>query len=195
MKARLTPAEVRTLYSQVSDEYNATPLATVDGWVHRSSEFDLLQMQALTKYLLPNGILLDIGTGRAIGPRFAQKLGARAITIDSPSASRSSAVKNASAAGIEGHLRDLGRETIPLESGIADCALFADVIEHLIHSPKPIIREIRRVLKPGAVCIATTPNAMRITVRAKVLMGFSNWANIDQYFDQDPRRPPSRVHD
>jgi SAM-dependent methyltransferase len=174
--------EIARLYDSVSEEYNQTPLATKDGWISSQSEYGLLQMRALAAHVPSNGLLVDIGTGMGIGPRFARKLGARVISLDSYDASGSAAIENVKLAGVEGLYCDILREPFPVESASADCVLFADVIEHLLHSPKPTLQEIFRVLKPGGVCIASTPNAVRLTVRMKTLLGYSNWPRLQDYF-------------
>ncbi len=46
---------------------------------------------------------------------------------------------------------------LPLRDGEWDCALCAEVIEH-IPRPEILLREIRRVLKPGGALILSTPN-------------------------------------
>ncbi len=181
----ISEAEIRNRYLTVSSEYNTTPLAVDDGWVHSPTELGLLELQKVVQHLPKNGVFLDIGTGMGIAPRFVRQLGVRTISVDSLAAAGKSAIENVKLAGVEGYFCDVTREHIPLEEGTVDCVLFADVIEHLIHSPKPVLQEISRTLKPSGVCIATTPNATRLTVRLKVLMGYSNWANIDEYFDCD----------
>jgi SAM-dependent methyltransferase len=177
-------AEIESIYKTVVDEYNVTPLAVRDGWVHRPSRWTLIHMRAIAKYLPPGGILVDIGTGCGIGARFALRLGARVISIDSCEAAGSSALENIRLAGAEGYPCDILRDPLPVETGTADCILFSDVIEHMIHSPKSALLEMKRVLKPGGVCIASTPNATRLTVRLKVLLGYSNWPNLREYFHE-----------
>lgn len=181
----LTVPEIRDLYQAISDEYNTTPLAVEQGWFHKTTELGFMELRAIIKHLPESGVFIDIGTGKGIAPRFVKRLGARTISVDSLAAAGRSAVENVMLAGVEGYFCDVSCERIPVEDGTADCVLFADVIEHLLHSPKPVLHEIYRVLKPGGVCVATTPNSMRLTVRARVLVGQSNWHNIDDYFDQD----------
>ncbi|MDP2932691.1 MAG: methyltransferase domain-containing protein, partial [bacterium] len=53
----------------------------------------------------------------------------------------------------------LGQEPIPLPSDYADCVIFTEVIEHLSDNPILVLKELRRVLKPGGRLIVTTPNA------------------------------------
>lgn len=141
-------------------------------------------MLAITRHLPINGVLVDIGTGSGIAPRFAMALGAQVITLDSYASAGASAIENARAAGMTGHFCDVEREPFPIESGVADCVFFGDVIEHLHNSPRPVLYEILRVLKPNGVCICVTPNAVRLTVRLKLLMGLSNWADIHEFLDE-----------
>jgi SAM-dependent methyltransferase len=176
-------ADVARLYASVSQEYALTPLATRDGWAYQQTGLGLLQMRAIAKYLPPDGLLVDIGTGMGIGPRFARMLGSKVISLDSYDSAGVSALENVRLVGVEGHSCDILRDPFPVESAQADCVLFGDVIEHLIHSPKPALLEILRVLKPGGVCIVSTPNATRLTVRLKMLLGHSNWPSLQQYFN------------
>ncbi len=181
----LTDNEIQRLYLDVSTEYNTSPLAVDDGWIHHISDFGLLEMKTLVKHLPKDGVLVDIGPGMGIAPRLAHKLGVRVITVDSRPAAGTSAIENVRMAGIEGYFCEVGRERIPVEDGIADCVFFADVIEHLASSPKPVLEEISRVLKRDGTCISSTPNACRLTVRLKMMMGYSNWPHINEFFDLD----------
>ncbi len=179
----LNETETKRIYEKVSEEYNKSPLSVNVGWYFIPNEFNLLELKQIIKYLpAQDGVFLDIGTGMGIAPRFVIKLGVRTISIDSRQTG-GSALENVKRVGVEGYYCDVEREQIPLQDKSVNCVLFADVIEHLIHSPKHIINEIYRILKPGGVCVATTPNATRLTVRLKVLMGYSNWANIWEYYD------------
>jgi len=174
--------EVARVYAAVADEYNQSPLATQEGWTYSPSFQGFLHMRAIANYLSPNGLLVDIGTGCGIGARFGLKLGARVISIDSSDASGLSALQNVKLAGAEVYSCDLLRDQLPVESETADCVLFSDVIEHLLHSPKPGLLEIKRILKPGGVCVASTPNSTRLSVRLKLMFGFSNWPDIHDFF-------------
>lgn len=168
----------------VSSEYNRTPLATEEGWIHTPTECELREMLAVARCLPENGALLDIGTGRGIGPRFARELGAKVYSVDSVHSGGLSAIENVRMAGVECYFCDVLEEPLPFDGAIIDCVLFTDVIEHLLHSPKQVLREIRRVLKPGGFCVVTTPNATRLTVRLKVLLGLSNWSHVREYFEK-----------
>jgi len=175
---------LKQLYRETCDEYNRSLLAVKGGFSHEPNDFTLLQLQEVVKRLPPTGgVFLDIGTGSGIVPRAIHKLGVRSITVDWPATGSEDAVGNARDAGVEGYYGQVGHDPLPVSDASVDCVLLADVIEHLLHSPKPVLADILRVLKPGGVCIATTPNALRLTVRLKVLFGYSNWPLVFDYYD------------
>jgi ubiquinone/menaquinone biosynthesis C-methylase UbiE len=177
-------ATLQDLYRETCDEYNRSPLAVAGGYYHQLNDFTLLQLKEVVKRLPPTGgVFLDIGTGSGIVPRAIRKLGARSITVDWPATGTEDAIRNARDAGVEAHYCDVASERLPLPANSVDCVLFADVIEHLLHSPKPALEEILRVLKPRGGCVASTPNALRLTVRVKVPLGYSNWPLVFDYYD------------
>jgi len=179
-----TEAMLQQLYRETCDEYNRSPLAVTGGYYHEPNDFTLLQLKEVVKRLpATGGVFLDIGTGCGIIPRAIHKLGARSITVDWSATGTDDAIVNARAAGVEGYYCQVGYELLPIEESSVDCVLLADVIEHLLHSPKPVLQDIRRVLKERGGCIATTPNALRLAVRAKVALGYSNWPPVMEYFD------------
>lgn len=52
-----------------------------------------------------------------------------------------------------------------------DIVIFAEIIEHLLNDPCKVIREIKRVLKPGGTLIVTTPNVARLENIARLISG------------------------
>lgn len=175
-------ASLRAVYSRVINEYHQSPLAS-RGHIFKPTEAKFREAEAVVRYLPEGGTFLDVGTGMAIVPRTLKALGVRAISIDAPFTG-SAARANAELAGIETLVCDLMREPLPLPDASVDCILFADVIEHLLHSPKPAFLEFARVLKPAGVVVASTPNAVRLPVRLKVLLGRSNWQSLDDFYEQ-----------
>lgn len=175
--------EMRLLYAETIAEYNVSPLAVEDKHYCEPNEEKLAELVECAKYLpSKNATFLDVGTGMGIAPRFFRKIGCRTITVDNP-LSGGRGMENAIAADIKGIACDILDKSLPLEDESVDCVLFGDVIEHLVHSPKYALKEFQRVLKPGGVCVATTPNALRASVRIKVFLGYSNWPHITDYFD------------
>lgn len=173
---------LKQLYKDTIDEYNSSFMAIDEGFVHNYSEDKLNEIKICSDYLKSyNSIFLDVGTGSGIAPRLFSSLGYKTITLDNP-ISGGNALKNLSQVTVETISCDILSQSIPLDNNSIDCILFADVIEHLLHSPRTPLLEFLRILKPGGAVIATTPNSMRISVRLKVLLGFSNWPSIQDFY-------------
>ena len=84
-----------------------------------------------------------------------------------------------------------GRNFDPTFHGKANAS--ADVVtcfhslEHWHHSPRPLFREIVRVLKPGGFLLLATPNAVNLRKRIYVLLGRSNLPTLNEWYnDGDP---------
>jgi len=63
--------------------------------------------------------------------------------------------------GIAFHARDVTREPLPLDTGIADLVMMNHVIEHLA-DPSLVLGECQRVLKPGGALYLRTPDICRV---------------------------------
>lgn len=175
--------ELQSALARTGETYNKTRFAKESGFRYAYNAGMFLQAQIVLEHLpAEGGAFLDIGTGKGIVPRLISSLGVRSVSVDNK-ASGGLALESIREAGVEGHHCDITSEPLPLPDNSVGCVLFADVIEHLQNSPKLVLQEIKRVLKPGGVCVATTPNAGRLTTRIKVALGYSNWPHIDDYYD------------
>ena len=69
---------------------------------------------------------------------------------------------------------DLNTEPLPYADGSFDLVTCTEVIEHLEHY-RFALREIWRVLRPGGVCVISTPNVLNLRSRLRYLFfGFFN---------------------
>jgi SAM-dependent methyltransferase len=73
----------------------------------------------------------------------------------------------------------LERDPLPFADGSFDCVVFSEVIEHLVYSPLPPLREMRRVLVPGGNLILTTPNDLYLRNRLRALGRLLRWQSLD----------------
>ncbi len=118
------------------------------------------------------------------------RLGHSVVTVDvARKDSQREGLDRLIALGAEGHLAWVGEEEVPIAESSIDVAFAGDVIEHLPGSPKRFLAEIRRLLKPGGHVVLTTPNAVRLPVRLRVALGYSNWPPVAQYIDNGPHLP------
>lgn len=62
-------------------------------------------------------------------------------------------------------------DPFPYADGEFDVVIFAEIIEHLLNDPCKVLREIKRVLKPGGHLIVTTPNVARLENVARLISG------------------------
>lgn len=69
------------------------------------------------------------------------------------------------------HHFNIEQDLFPYSDSSFDVVIFAEIIEHLLMDPCKVLREIKRVLKPGGDLILTTPNVARLENAAKLLAG------------------------
>jgi SAM-dependent methyltransferase len=105
----------------------------------------------VTRHFAPDAELLDVGCGSAwLADHFSRYTG-----VDgSPEA--------VSAAGAKSRhvlLADVDRE-LPFEDQSFDAAILKDLLEH-VADPTAVVREVRRVVRPGGRVFASSPDAQR----------------------------------
>lgn len=101
---------------------------------------------------LPNGRMLDVGCGNGRFMMLMREHGWAVSGVDSDPA----AIDSARRAGLDAALGDL--HSCRFESDGFDAIAMRHVIEH-VYDPVGVLRECRRVLKPGGRLAITTPNA------------------------------------
>jgi SAM-dependent methyltransferase len=69
------------------------------------------------------------------------------------------------------HHFNIEEERFPFPGAEFAVAFFCEILEHLLNDPLAVLREIKRVLRPGGTLILTTPNVNRLENRARMLAG------------------------
>ena len=72
----------------------------------------------------------------------------------------------------------LEHDPLPFPDGSFDWLVFSEVIEHLVYSPLPVLREFRRVLAPGGQLLITTPNELYFKSRARAIARMLLWQSL-----------------
>ena len=171
---------------QAIKQFNALKEVQEQGLFEFPHPLLLAETKAVIDKLPPGGTLIDIGTAAGILPHAIHLLGYKVITIDqSINGEPTWGMKRAQALGLETAMATIGKHPVNFPDGTADVIFAGDVVEHLPDSPRPFMKEIARILKPKGWCILTTPNAVRLPVRLKIVLGYSNWMPLKEYFYED----------
>ena len=83
---------------------------------------------------------------------------------------------------------DLNRNRLPYQNETFDVVTATEVIEHL-ENPRKFLRDINRVLRPGGICVLSTPNVLNLNSRLRYL-----WFGFAQLFGPlkiEGRKPES----
>jgi len=80
--------------------------------------------------------------------------------------------------GVEVRRANLEREPLPFNDACVDWVVFSEVIEHLLYSPLPVLREFRRVLRPGGRLLITTPNELYLKSRLRTILRAALWMSL-----------------
>lgn len=117
-----------------------------------------------TTMLLERFTKLDLSLANYFGP-FPAGLHTQDVAyIDSSNGAKKTKTFNYQHFNVESDL-------FPYADGEFDIVIFAEIIEHLLNDPCKVLREIKRVLKPGGVIIVTTPNVARLENVARLISG------------------------
>ncbi len=81
---------------------------------------------------------------------------------------------------------DDGRDLHGLEDEAYDVVLCLGVIEHVPHTPRPMLQSLSRVLKPGGCLVIDTPNHAYLYHRQRLARGESVMASIEAQFRAEP---------
>ena len=101
--------------------------------------------------------VLDLGCGTGYGSHFLAYFGAGEVTAaDLNETAVNYACKTYSHPRLR-YLRLSGDNSLPFAGQTFDFVFCSQVIEH-IHDPVRLLKEIRRILKPGGFCLVTAPN-------------------------------------
>ena len=79
-------------------------------------------------------------------------------------------------------------EPFPFDDQTFDLAVCFNTFEHLPASPRKVMREIYRILKPGGMCVIGMPNILALYKRIRVLSGRTNLPRFDVWWTQHPWR-------
>jgi 2-polyprenyl-3-methyl-5-hydroxy-6-metoxy-1,4-benzoquinol methylase len=137
--------------------------------------------------------LLDVGTQTGALAVFAKKLGINVAAVDLDYFAEKFAAASRNH-GVDYRCCNVTTEALPFADGSFDYVTYLDVIEHHAHSPKRVMTEIHRVLKPGGCVIISTPNQASIYNRLALLAGRSITDPLPYFFETTAEMTPYPGH-
>jgi 2-polyprenyl-3-methyl-5-hydroxy-6-metoxy-1,4-benzoquinol methylase len=143
--------------------------------------------RTVLRYLNPGATILDFGSGPCDKTGVLQVLGYRCSAYDDlqdewhkVEGIREQILGFAAGLGIDFRMATGG--ALPFESESFDMVMAHHVLEHFHNSPRELLNELVRLIKPGGYLFITVPNAVNIRKRLFVIMGKTNMMNFDYYY-------------
>jgi 2-polyprenyl-3-methyl-5-hydroxy-6-metoxy-1,4-benzoquinol methylase len=119
--------------------------------------------------------ILEVGCFTGIVSASLSRLGHTVTGSDIPFVLRDEAnLRFLVAEGVRPLAQDLIACAFDLPAESFDLIVFNEVLEHLNFNPIPLLREFRRLLKPGGLVYCATPNLSRIHARLNFVRGRSH---------------------
>lgn len=155
-----------------------------------------LRLRLLAPHLERPRRVLDVGAGAAVVGRALSRAGHRVAAVDTwaeyaperenQMGERSTMLAQLREEGVRPVQGDLLRGGLPFADDAFHVATLFDVIEHFPASPAPVLREIRRVLRPGGILVLSTPNVANLRARLRLLAGKTVHPPIEEWFSEGP---------
>lgn len=140
--------------------------------------------------------ILDVGAGSGIITMALQNMGHSVTAVDTwaeygenfenQSGINDDIINRLETNGVKTIPCDIEKDSLPFDDNCFDMVLCLDVIEHLHNSPKKVLAETRRVLRPGGKLILTTPNLATLKNRLYMLFGRSVYTDMDYWYNNEP---------
>lgn len=143
--------------------------------------------KTVTTFLPRESSILDFGAGPCDVSAVLQALGYRCTAYDDLEDhwhkiddNKEKILDFALKSGIDFRLAT--RNRLPFRDAEFDMIMLNDVLEHLHDSPRDLLLQLLRLLKPGGYLLITVPNAVNIRKRLSVIMGKTNLPDFDYFF-------------
>lgn len=131
-------------------------------------------LQAMQNYA-PGGAVLEVGVTPGHFTQLLVESGYRVSGVDLDPTKRQALWERL---GVEVCAANLERERLPFADASFDWVVFSEVIEHLVYSPLPVLREFARVLRPAGRLLLTTPNELYLKSRLRTIVRAMLWMSL-----------------
>jgi SAM-dependent methyltransferase len=129
--------------------------------------------------------LVDLGAGLSLLPLACAHLGWQVTCVDDLHVDYAGyAFEVHRALGLAVEQADLLSWNPPPATGL-HAAVCIDVLEHLHHSPRPLLTRVAAALAPGGRLVLGAPNAVNLRKRLAVPLGVSAWSRLPDWWQPD----------
>lgn len=97
--------------------------------------------------------------------------------------------------GVFFRLADLNDAKLPFDDSYFDVVVFTEVLEHLCVPHSLVLREVKRVLRPGGMLILSVPNIAALHKRIKLLFGRSILPPADRQLNKNKTHGYGHLHE
>jgi SAM-dependent methyltransferase len=139
------------------------------------------------RHLEPASKILDFGCGPCDKIAILQHLGFKCAGYDDlqdewhlKPGNRETILSFARELGIDFRLAQDG--PLPFEEAYFDMVMLHDVLEHLHNSPRDLLNDLLKLVKPRGFLFVTVPNAANIRKRISVMLGKTNLPAFESYY-------------
>jgi SAM-dependent methyltransferase len=128
--------------------------------------------------------LIDLGAGLSLLPLACAFLGWRVTCVDDLHQEYAGyAFEVHRGLGVAVEQADLlGWSPPPSAAGPLGAVVCIDVLEHLHHSPRPLLTQATAALAPGGRLVLGAPNAVNLRKRLAAPFGVSAWSRLDDWW-------------
>jgi SAM-dependent methyltransferase len=165
----------------------------IRGYVKPDAEYGgtLDTIQLVLRNVPRGGRILDFGAGGADKTAALARLGYEMHAFDDlcdpwhlSNDNWRKIISFAESFGVHYH-RAVAGEPFPYQPDSFDMVILDNVMEHLHDSPKGLLEELRKLIKPGGVLFISVPNAGNLRKRIAVLLGRTNMPRFDYFYWKD----------
>jgi SAM-dependent methyltransferase len=159
----------------------------IAGYVRPEAGGHLQVARTALRHLGPGAAVLDFASGPCDKTGVLQLLGFRCSACDDLQdhwhgldGNRDKIRAYAARLGID--FRPADGPTLPFAPDSFDMVMAHHVLEHLHDSPRTLVNDLVRLIRPGGYLFLTVPNAVNIRKRLAVLVGRTNMMDFDFYY-------------
>jgi 2-polyprenyl-3-methyl-5-hydroxy-6-metoxy-1,4-benzoquinol methylase len=196
MDGELSMHDIEPRLQQIARRYEALSFEVAPGGAQLTLRALMLgdvpraafQLGLVLAHTAAGGRVADIGGGLSLFTPAVAEFGFKTLLVDDFSdrwhAAQSQALALHEAAGIEISSRDLLSKDFNLPPAAFDFIGTFDVLEHLHHSPRAMLHELTRGLRPGGWLAIGVPNCVNLRKRLTVPFGVGKWSALRSWYEE-----------